>query len=176
MALLERGPCHGYRLKADFDAATGGAWRLNVGQVYTTLDRLARDGLVSATGDDGQRVYKLTRQGRAAVGGWWDAGAGAGADALPRDELMVKVLLGIERGRDHGLDVITKQRSAVMALLQRRRREQQEQQEQHGQPDAGDLAAGLVYDAMVVRAEADLRWLDLCEERLLAGETKGRRR
>lgn len=167
LALLERGPCHGYRLKRVFDAATGGAWRLNIGQVYTTLNRLERDGLVTASGEPGERIYRLTRQGRAEVGSWWEANAGA--DLLPRDELMVKVLLAIEMGSEQGLAVITRQRGAVMALLQRRRQERPAAHED-------DMAAALVHDAVVVRAEADLRWLDLCEERLLAAVKKGKSR
>ena len=55
LALLEQGPLYGYRLKSEFEAATGQMWPLNDGQVYTTLARLARDGLVVAeTEPDGQ--------------------------------------------------------------------------------------------------------------------------
>jgi hypothetical protein len=71
------------------------------------------------------------------------------------------VLLAVPQGREHALEVITHQRNAVMALLQSRRR--------NARPGAGPtLAQAMVTDALVVRAEADLRWLDLCEERLAA--------
>ena len=53
LALLADGPRNGYQLKVDFEAATGGVWPLNFGQVYTTLDRLARDGLVSRAEPNG---------------------------------------------------------------------------------------------------------------------------
>jgi DNA-binding PadR family transcriptional regulator len=156
LALLEDGPRHGYQLKTDFEATTGGAWALNVGQVYTTLDRLARDGLVRVDERNGQKRYELTDAGRAELGGWWTA---VPSDAPPpRDELLVKVLLAISHGREHALNVITHQRTALTRLLQERRRTRLAN---------GDLASELMTDALAVRAEADLRWLDLCEARLV---------
>ena len=65
LALLSGGAMHGYGLKTEFEAATADVWPLNVGQVYTTLSRLERDGLVTAEADaDGQKVYELTGAGR----------------------------------------------------------------------------------------------------------------
>lgn len=162
LALLVEGPRHGYQLKSEFEAATGGVWPLNVGQVYTTLDRLERDGLVDHDGDadESRKTYRLTREGEHALGAWWDA---VGADdPPPRDELMLKVLMAIERGPDHALGVITRQRTAATALLQLRR------QEKRSSDGADSLASALVTDALMVRAEADLRWLDRCEARLVA--------
>jgi DNA-binding PadR family transcriptional regulator len=52
LALLEEGPRYGYQLKSEFESRTGSTWPLNVGQVYTTLGRLERDGLVSPAGED----------------------------------------------------------------------------------------------------------------------------
>jgi DNA-binding PadR family transcriptional regulator len=160
LALLAPGPRHGYQLKTEFESATGGTWPLNVGQVYTTLDRLHRDGLVAVEEDDGQKIYALTAAGREELGSWW--AALPGDTPPPRDELLLKVLLAIEQGADHALDVITRHRSALTHLLQQRRRASRAP----GAPDAS-LAGLLVADALAVRAEADLRWLDLCEGRLL---------
>ena len=160
LALLHDGPRHGYQLKTGFEAATGGVWPLNVGQVYTTLDRLERDGLVEAAVDDGQKIYGLTDAGVAELGAWWDA---APVEEPPaRDELMLRVLMAIGHGPDHALDVITRQRSALHQLLAGRRRARPT----HSSTD-DDLAAVLVTDALLVRAEADLRWLDQCEARVL---------
>lgn len=163
LALLEVGPTNGYRIRKDFDAATGGAWRLNVGQVYTTLDRLLRDGLVDATqpaDDDARsaRLFELTEDGRAELGEWWRAVPSD--DPPPRDELMLKVLLAIEHHSDRAQAVIDHHRAALLASLADRRRS--------ASPGDGPaaLAERLVEDALVVRAEADLRWLDLCEARL----------
>jgi DNA-binding PadR family transcriptional regulator len=160
LALLDDGPSYGYQLKTGFEAATGGVWPLNVGQVYSTLERLERDGLVVEEPREGQRAYRLTEDGVAALGAWWDAVPDN--EPPPRDELMLKVLLAIMHGREHALGVITAQRGALMTLLQQRRRALL------GNGAARTLAAALVSDALVVRAEADLRWLDLCEERVLA--------
>jgi DNA-binding PadR family transcriptional regulator len=163
LALLQDGPRHGYQLKSDFEATTGGVWPLNVGQVYTTLDRLQRDGLVSVDESDGGKRYALTRSGKAELGGWWETVPVD--DAPPRDELLLKVLFAIEQGRDHALAVITRQRTALTRLLQEHRRKRSRKGEA-----GSELAARLVTDAMAVRAEADLRWLDLCEARLMQEE------
>ncbi len=170
LALLEHGPRYGYQLKTEFEHATGGVWTLNVGQVYTTLDRLERDGLVVMTtvGHDAQKSYTITPSGIAELGSWWEAVPAD--DPPPRDELMLKVLMAIEHGPEHALAVLIRQRTALLALLQRRRRERFEAEEASGNsndafdPDA--LASHLVTDALLVRAEADLRWLDLCEARI----------
>ncbi|MEJ7720992.1 MAG: PadR family transcriptional regulator [Ilumatobacteraceae bacterium] len=73
LSLLSDGPRYGYQLKTQFEAATGGIWPLNVGQVYTTLDRLNRDGLVgehavAAETETAQKSYELTAAGREALG------------------------------------------------------------------------------------------------------------
>jgi len=69
LALLAEAPRHGYQLKTDFERRTGGSWALNIGQVYTTLQRLERDGLVLAewkASENGRRAryYRLTPAGR----------------------------------------------------------------------------------------------------------------
>ncbi len=170
LALLDEGPRHGYQLKTTFETATGGIWPLNVGQVYTTLDRLERDGLVAVRQLDdhstAQKVYELTAEGRLHLGAWWHAVPVD--EAPPRDELMLKVLMAIGVGAPHALDVLTEQRSALTALLQARRRERR-------QVETSDLATVLVTDALIVRAEADLRWLDLCEARLTDPSTRSDR-
>ena len=98
LSLLAEGPRRGNQLKTGFEAATGGVWPLNVGQVYTTLDRLERDGLVAVRESDGQKTYELTPAGGAALGEWWQA---VPADEPPpRDELMLKVLMAVEVGRE----------------------------------------------------------------------------
>jgi DNA-binding PadR family transcriptional regulator len=158
MALLAESPRYGYQLKTAFESATGGVWILNVGQVYTTLDRLHRDGLVDVDASGEQKRYSLTPGGRAALGDWWQATPVD--DPPPRDELQLKVLLAIDHGPDHALAVITRQRTALTRLLQQHRRS-------HRPGDVVPLAEALVADALAVRAEADLRWLDLCESRIL---------
>ena len=105
-----------------------------------------------------QKQYELTSAGREELAAWWSLVPVD--DPPPRDELMLKVLFAIGQGNEHALTVITAHRSALLSLLQQRRREQRT-----ANPDP-DIATAMVRDALVVRAEADLRWLDLCEARL----------
>jgi DNA-binding PadR family transcriptional regulator len=163
LALLHQQPAHGYQLKTGFEAATGGVWSLNVGQVYATLDRLERDGFVASAEREGQRSYSITEAGTEELGAWWDAVPGD--DPPPRDELTVKVLLAIAHDPERALDVITHQRNALLMLLQQRQRATPRRSAK-----SNGLVDQLVRDALIVRAEADLRWLDLCEERLLASQ------
>ncbi|MGH2830806.1 MAG: PadR family transcriptional regulator [Actinomycetota bacterium] len=160
LALLAEEPRHGYQLKSEFERRTGRVWPLNVGQVYTTLDRLERDGLVrpvrSTNGDRNQRTFAITQDGRKEVDAWLSASGSQAAP--PRDELFVKVLLAAIGDRKAALRLIAAQRSALLSQLQGRRRAQQ--------AASDDLAAELVHDALAVRIEADLRWLDHCEARL----------
>ena len=73
LALLSEGPKYGLQLREEFEARTGEVWPLNVGQVYTTLQRLERDGLVESEGigDDGpQKGFQITADGLAELAGW----------------------------------------------------------------------------------------------------------
>ncbi len=170
LALLDEGRRYGYQLKTEFEVATGGIWPLNVGQVYTTLDRLERDGLVATREDSGQKSYEITAAGREELGAWWQA---VPADEPPpRDELMLKVLMAIEHGPAHALEVVTDHRTALLGLLQQRRRESRVRAARAPANDPESLASLLVTDALVVRAEADLRWLDLCESRLTTADRR----
>src|SRR6187200_3252700 len=93
LALLERDAAYGYQLKQEFEASTGGRWPVNVGQIYTTLERLERDGLVrrSGEGGDGQVIYAITADGQAEVAEWLStATLSPSAD---RNELAVKIAL-----------------------------------------------------------------------------------
>src|SRR5436309_12213755 len=95
LALLDEEPSYGMQLKNEFEARTGGVWPLNVGQVYTTLDRLERDGLVRPAGgaEEGakQKVYEITDEGRARVQDWFSVDERIGAP--PRDGLVLKLVM-----------------------------------------------------------------------------------
>ena len=162
LALLERGPSHGYLLRAEFDAATGATWPLNVGQVYTTLDRLERDGLVAQDGPpdaEGRIAYRLTDAGHAEVRAWFTSPVSA--KAAPRDELAIKLALAVTTPGVDVVSVVQTQRSATMSSLQELTRLKVRAGE-----DGGDLAWSLVLDSLVFRAEAEIRWLDHCEARV----------
>ena len=162
LALLERGPRHGYQLRAEFDAATGATWPLNVGQVYTTLDRLERDGFVVQDGEpdaDGRIAYRLTDAGHAEVRSWFTSPVSA--KAAPRDELAIKLALAVTTPGVDVVSVVQTQRSATMTALQELTRFKVRASE-----DGGDLAWSLILDSLVFRAEAEIRWLDHCETRV----------
>jgi DNA-binding PadR family transcriptional regulator len=162
LALLEQGPMYGYQLRTEFEQRTGGTWPLNVGQVYTTLTRLERDGLVAGAGadDDGHAVYRLTASGHEEVAAWFTTPVAR--TQPPRDELAIKLALavtvpGVDVGR-----MIQQQRTATMAALQDYTR--LKRGERGG--ERVDLAWSLVLDSLVFAAEAEIRWLDHCEARL----------
>ena len=170
LALLEQGPMYGYQLRAEFEQRTGATWPLNVGQVYTTLARLERDGLVEqvagdveSTEDDGHVVYRVTDHGRAEVLAWFTTPVPR--TQPPRDELAIKLALAVTvPGVDVGT-VIQQQRSATMVALQDYTRLKRTGRLAKPE-DTTDLAWGLVLDSLVFSAEAEIRWLDHCEARL----------
>jgi DNA-binding PadR family transcriptional regulator len=167
LALLERGPSHGYQLRAEFDAATGATWPLNVGQVYTTLDRLERDGFVVQDGpadDDGRIAYRITDDGRAEVRAWFTSPVSA--KAAPRDELAIKLALAVTTPGVDVVSVVQTQRSSTMTSLQELTR-----LKIRAAADDGELAWSLVLDSLVFRAEAEIRWLDHCEARVARAAT-----
>jgi DNA-binding PadR family transcriptional regulator len=170
LALLHEAPRHGYQLRAEFEQRTGGTWPLNVGQVYTTLQRLERDGLVETLhgGEDldarsGQVMYGLTDAGRGEVSEWFTTPVPR--TQPPRDELAIKLAIAVTLpGVDVGT-MIQQQRSATMAAMQDYTR--LKRSGRASSPDeSGDLAWSLVLDSLVFDAEAEIRWLDHCEARL----------
>lgn len=160
LAILADQPAHGYGLKTRFETSTAGAWPLNVGQVYTTLARLQRDGLVEAegSGEDARQSWRITEAGRAAVTDWYQTPV---VDDPPsRDELAIKVLLAVAADAIDVRGILQAQRVATMEQLQRHTRLKAK-----ADPER-DLAWILLLDALILKADAELRWLDLCEERL----------
>ena len=165
LALLEQGPMYGYQLRAEFEQRTGSTWPLNVGQVYTTLSRLERDGLVDGRGTDeaGHVMYEVTDSGRAEVSAWF-------ATPVPRtrpdrDELAIKLAIAVTLP---GVDVaalVQRQRSSTMAALQDYTRLKR-QGAQSRQVTSEELAWSLVLDSLIFEIEAEIRWLDHCETRL----------
>jgi len=118
LALLQRGSRYGYQLRAEFEHATGGTWPLNIGQVYTTLTRLERDGLVRALpeSDGGQRPYEITDDGRVEVTLWF--ASPISQNDRPRDELAIKLALALTTPGVDVRAVLQAQRTATMRTLQ----------------------------------------------------------
>jgi len=160
LALLSEEPKYGLRLQSEFEARTGEVWPLNVGQVYTTLQRLERDGLVEASDGESERSrkqYRITSAGDRELAEWLRT-----PSALvppPRDELVIKVLVALQvPGTD------------VHEILQVHRRRVIEVMQSYTQVKAttgeNDVALALVADAELFRLEAIVRWLDAAEIRL----------
>jgi len=165
LALLVREPMYGYQLRAEFESRTGSTWPLNIGQVYTTLARLERDGLVEGADSDeeGHVHYRLTDAGRAEVTGWFRTPVSR--TRPPRDELAIKLALAVTVPGVDVSAVIQDQRTATMSALQDYTR--LKRAGRAAEPaDAGDLAWSLVLESLVFAAEAEIRWLDHCEARL----------
>ena len=161
LALLEGGPSHGYQLKHDFESRTGGAWLINVGQVYTTLQRLERDGLVAPLDDDeGQdrRVFGITDEGRSVLAEWF--AEPTMPSTPPRDELAIKVLLAIAAEHVDVTAVLQRQRTATLEQMQEYARAKRA-----ADPER-ELPWLLLLDALTLKAEAEIRWLDVCDARL----------
>ena len=159
LSLLAEAPAHGYQLKTAFERRTGGSWAINIGQVYTTLQRLERDGLVSALPTNGDRNdYRITASGAAALETWFATPVVAEAPA--RDELTIKVLLAVAAGEVDVTNLIQRQRRASVEQLQAytRRKAQADPQQ--------DIAFLILLDALIFRTEAEIRWLDACEARI----------
>ena len=165
LALLRRGPMHGYQLKVAFEGSTGGTWPLNIGQVYTTLARLERDGCARASAgpvadaDRAQRPYEITDAGRADLDRWFTTPVER--TDRPRDELAIKLAIALATPGVDVSAVVLRQRTATMRALQ----EYTRLKAAADGPD--DLSWRLVLDAMLFQAEAEIRWLDHCEASLV---------
>jgi DNA-binding PadR family transcriptional regulator len=158
LALLSEGPKYGLRLQNEFESRTGEVWPLNVGQVYTTLQRLERDGLVETDDEEGERSqkrYRITSAGGRELADWLRTPP----DLVPppRDELVIKVLVALQvPGTD------------VHEVLQVHRRHVVETMQRYTQVKAAadDVALALVVDAELFRLEAIVHWLDAADVRL----------
>ncbi len=179
LALLEHEPMYGYQLRTELDRATGSTWPLNVGQVYTTLGRLERDGLVAAQDDDdeGRTRYAVTADGSAELRAWF--ARPVEQTSRPRDELAIKLALAVTVPGVDVTGVVQGQRSATLRRLQELTRLKAEQDKPGRVGDRGgvaDLSWSLVLESLRFAADAELRWLDHCEASVLRASHETRSR
>jgi DNA-binding PadR family transcriptional regulator len=159
LALLSDGPKYGLQLRYEFEARTGEVWPLNVGQVYTTLQRLERDGLVASEDDSEgpQKGYRITGRGHQELLDWLQSPL---AEVQPpRDELLIKVLVAVQVPGVDVNDVIQVHRRHLVELMQRYTAVKADAAED-------DVALALVVDAELFRIEGAVRWLDSAQVRL----------
>jgi DNA-binding PadR family transcriptional regulator len=159
LALLSEGPKYGLRLQNEFEARTGQVWPLNVGQVYTTLQRLERDGLVEsdAEGERSQKRYRITSDGARELAGWLRTPPELVPP--PRDELVIKVLVALQIPGIDMREILQVHRRHVIEVMQRYTRIKAEAADD-------DVPLALVADAELFRLEAIIRWLDAADVRL----------
>jgi DNA-binding PadR family transcriptional regulator len=164
LGLLAQHPRHGYELHSAFEAVVGGEqnWDVKPAQIYTTLSRLAKDGLVVEDGvaQDGgpeKRVFSITPAGRDLLAQWFHTGVDA---EHQRDEFFVKLMLCLATGEAPPRQVIQGQRSLLYQELHRLTA-----QRSRCSPKT-ELAQTFLYDKAIMHMEADLRWLDMIEGRL----------
>lgn len=158
LALLSEGPKYGLRLQREFEERTGEVWPLNVGQVYTTLQRLERDGLVESDGTDSvQKDFTITSDGRTELVDWLRTPPSS--KIPPRDELVIKVLVAAKVPGIQVHDVIQSHRRHLVETMQTFTRLKAE-----SRPEEVELA--MVVDAELFRLEGVVRWLDAADARL----------
>ena len=168
LAILDQGDCYGSQLRAEYDRRTGAVWSLNVGQIYTTLDRLERDGLVRTGKRDaqGHLYYQITEAGRQDVAAWFTTPMER--SAADRDDLATKVSLAVTLEGVDALTVVQVQHRSVEHRLAALRL-------QRGPVGSGSavLAAELILEALIGAAEAELKWLAIAEQRISAAGPAG---
>ena len=164
LALLGAGPAHGYDLKRAYDAQFGAIWGpLNIGQVYTTMGRLARDGLVAhetvAQGDrPDKKVYEITDAGRHALAEWMGE-----ADDAPtvKSDFVLKLVAARMVGEDPS-PILARQRQRYLQSL----RDLDALVPPGPDGNGHDGVHALLVEGAALHLDAELRWLDLCEQRL----------
>ncbi len=155
MGLLAEEPLHGYEVKNRFEAMLGGTWEVNIGQIYTTLQRLERDGLVRPAGprgDRGKLLYELSPEGRKALDEWL-AKPDSGPQQLHED-IYVKLLLATRLANGDLAQLLGRQKRAYLQRLRDLNR-LEERARREGRIDLARLVRGAL-----LHTEADLKWVD----------------
>jgi DNA-binding PadR family transcriptional regulator len=160
LALLSEGPKYGLQLRQEFEARTGEVWPLNVGQVYTTLQRLERDNLVASDDsleDSSQKGFRITSAGEAELACWLRTPPDLSSP--PRDELVIKVLVALRMPGVDVHEVVQSHRRYLVELMQEWTRLKEYSADR-------DLGFALAVDAELFRLDSVVRWLDAAEGRI----------
>jgi DNA-binding PadR family transcriptional regulator len=164
LALLSDEHAHGYELKRALEQEFGSLLPvLNAGQIYTTLARLERDGLVvgeAVRGDSrGKRMYRLTEAGRVMLAEWIETPA---SGRRLKDEFFMKLVVATSVGLARPEKLIERQRREYLQSL----RDLNGVLEANGKGPAAEL----LVEGAILHLKADLEWLDLIEGRLASRE------
>ena len=163
LALLNHTPTYGYDLRGLMKATLGDHWVINIGQIYGTLSRLERDGLVVrqvAFVDKaaGRTAYDLTQDGRAELECWYRKPLSH--DYRLRDAFYAKLMLSLFSGPVPPNEVLQIQRRELLSEMHELTRMRAEAD------PVSQLPWLLLLENAIMHLEADLRWLDMCEARL----------
>lgn len=166
LGLLAAQPMHGYELKVELDRVLGRTTPVNVGQIYTALSKLEKDGLVGTefVAREDQRaemkVYSLSPAGAEHLHRWF---AEPVVKVDLRDELFIKLSLARRTGRAEVGLIVQGQRLTTLRSIQ-------ELTLLKERLESGDDEVALLIEGAILHLEADLRWLDLWEQRFAKRE------
>jgi DNA-binding PadR family transcriptional regulator len=171
LAILCLGDCHGYQLKYELTTRTGSILDVNIGQVYSTLERLQRDGFVkqkaAKSQDSVQQLFSITSAGRREANDWLDAPVLDVSDM--RHDLATKLALAVTLPGVDVAAIVNSQRAADIQLLQ-----SLTLQKRSAEPaNTTEIAGALITDRQIFSVEAELRWLDHIEQILKESKTRG---
>lgn len=167
LALLAEGPSHGYELKRRFDEAIGPLWPLQQAQVYNNLRALQEAGLVELEARvaqanlPDQKRYRLTDAGAQELAAWVNEPVQTTRKLKDDFYLKLNVLASVLRQPQKLSDLLWQQRTVNLQYLRELEQALAEAEAQ------GDAVTASLLEGAILHAEADLAWLDRCEERLL---------
>lgn len=173
LGILAEKDLHGYELKSSFDEKVGEFWSLNYGQIYSTLDRLEKEDLVTHDRQaqdkrPDRKIYSITRKGRKELDEWLSVPVQR-VRAL-RDEFFVKLVFMDKDNPGPVLELIEKQKALYLKQMNKLTHRKVEFKKKAKSPDA--LTTELLMDAGLFHAEADIKWLTLCESKIKAALKK----
>jgi DNA-binding PadR family transcriptional regulator len=163
LALLAKEPAHGYELKLALEQTFGEAYPSpNIGQIYVTLKRLEQDGLVASedvaqTDRPNKKVYELTPAGREALNTWV---AEPSEGPRVRDEFFIKLILAPMAGLADRMGLINSQRRHYLGIMRNLT-------ELATASETADTPARLLIEGAILHLQADLDWLERCQEELV---------
>ncbi|MER5844212.1 MULTISPECIES: PadR family transcriptional regulator [Streptomyces] len=162
LALLARGPAHGYELKQDLEQLLGSAYpQPNIGQIYVTLGRLEKSGLIEGedveqAGRPNKKVYHLTDTGREALRAWFEE---TSDEPRVRDEFFMKLALAPQTGLADRIALINRQRRQYLNTMR-------QLSKLAAAEDRDNRVAHLLIEGAMLHLQADLDWLERCQEEL----------
>ncbi|MEJ8655344.1 MULTISPECIES: PadR family transcriptional regulator [Streptomyces] len=162
LALLSRGPAHGYELKQDLEQLLGAAYpQPNVGQIYVTLGRLEKSGLiegeeVAQSSRPNKKIYRLTQAGTEALRAWFEDTAD---EPRVRDEFFMKLALAPRTGLADQIALINRQRREYLNTMRNLSK-------LSATENRDNRIAQLLIEGAMLHLQADLDWLERCQEEL----------